>query len=54
MRCSGTLVAQFWGAVIFLGLAYLIAMYSPRLIGETAAMWVVGILVMLWLINLGF
>jgi hypothetical protein len=45
---------QFWGAVILLGLAYVVALYAPRFVGETAAMWIAGILVVLWLIDLDF
>jgi hypothetical protein len=45
---------QFWGAVVFLGLAYLVGTYGPGLIGETASAWIAGAFVVLFILDFGF
>jgi hypothetical protein len=44
----------FSSGVILLGLAYLAGNFGPRLIGETASMWIAGAFVVLFLLDRGF
>lgn len=43
---------QFWGGVILLGLAFLVGTYGPHIIGDTASMWIAGILAGLFVLDL--
>lgn len=45
---------RVFGAVLFLGPAYFAATFAPRLFGETASAWIVGILVGLFVLELVF
>jgi len=44
----------FWSGVMLLGPAYLAGDFGPRVIGDTASMWIAGAFVVLFLLDRGF